>query len=308
MRTFTAVALSALAILPYVSAHGFLSNLVIDGTSYKGNLPNATPNPSVVRQISSVDPVKGTSNANLNCGQDAQKASLLADAQPGSSLSFFWMNGDSGNWVHNTGPVMTYLASCGDTTCDQFDSTQAKWFKIDEAGQDSSGAWAQATLNTGAPINVTLPSNLASGNYLVRHEIIALQLAMSVGGAEFYPSCSQLKVGGSGTGVPDSSELVSFPGAYSDNDPGILDTDVYTPGAAYTFPGPKVATFAAGSTPSSGSPVSTPSSAAASTSASVAVASSTAASATQSSSAAATRTCKPGQKRMVKRHTLQWSH
>lgn len=74
---------------------------------------------------------------------------------------------------------------------------------------------------SGATANVTLPSNIAPGNYIMRHEIIALHLANEKGGAEFYPSCSQLNITGSGTGAPTASELVSFPGAYSDTDPGI---------------------------------------------------------------------------------------
>lgn len=119
--------------------------------------------------------------------------------------------------------MLTYMASCGSTTCDQFDATTAKWFKIQEIGLDSSteSGWAQADLMNGTPANITLPSNLAPGNYLLRHEIIALHLANTMGGAEFYPSCSQIIVGGSGTGKPSDDELVSLPGAYSDNDPGI---------------------------------------------------------------------------------------
>lgn len=65
-----------------------------------------------------------------------------------------------------------------------------------------------------------IPANLSPGDYLVRHEIIALQLATAQGGAEFYPSCSQIRVSGNGTGVPQ--ETVALPGAYSDTDPGIL--------------------------------------------------------------------------------------
>jgi hypothetical protein len=66
-----------------------------------------------------------------------------------------------------------------------------------------------------------------------------------LGGAEFYPSCAQLKIGGSGTGKPSSDELVSFPGAYKDNDPGIFAPGVFDPGFHYQFPGPKVASFVA---------------------------------------------------------------
>lgn len=78
----------------------------------------------------------------------------------------------------------------------------------------------------GEVANVTLPSNIAPGNYIIRHEIIALHLANTLGGAEFYPSCSQLSLSGSGKGAPTSDELVSLPGAYSDNDPGIYVPNV----------------------------------------------------------------------------------
>ena len=94
----------------------------------------------------------------------------------------------------------------------------------------------------GGSLTLALPDNLKAGDYLVRHEvccslssttvsvltityqIIALHLATSKGGAEFYPSCTQIRVGGSGTGV--AKDTVSFPGAYSDNDPGIFDPTV----------------------------------------------------------------------------------
>lgn len=83
-------------------------------------------------------------------------------------------------------------------------------------------------LVNGYVANVTVPNNIAPGNYLIRHEIIALHLATSLGGAEFYPSCTQLTIGGDGTDTPSNDELVTLPGAYNDNDPGIYDPDVST--------------------------------------------------------------------------------
>jgi len=103
----------------------------------------------------------------------------------------------------------------------------------------------------GQPISVTLPTQVAPGDYLVRHEIIALHLAQSLGGAEFYPSCTQIRVGGLQTGTPN--QTVSFPGGYDDNDPGIYDPDVYT-NQDYVFPGPPVSNLASSS--SSGTPTS----------------------------------------------------
>lgn len=89
----------------------------------------------------------------------------------------------------------------------------------------------------------TLPKCLAPGQYLARFEIIALHSAYSQGGAQFYSSCGQFNVGGSGTLAPAT---VSFPGAYKAADPGIT-INIYgssgkpdNNGKAYTAPGPAV--------------------------------------------------------------------
>ena len=136
--------------------------------------------------------------------------------------------------------MFAYLAKCEGTTCDKFDSSEAKWFKINQVGQKSNSAtWFQQDIMNGGVYSVDLPSNLAAGDYLIRHEIIGLHLADTVGGAEYYPSCTQIRVGGDGTGAP--SDTVSFPGAYSDNDPGLVGDNFFSVlGSKYKFPGPAV--------------------------------------------------------------------
>ncbi|KAF9233580.1 glycoside hydrolase family 61 protein [Melanogaster broomeanus] len=259
----TLLSLAILALLPQVQAHGYVAQVAIDGKIYIGNVPNAQPTPAIVRQINDVSPVKGASNPYLNCGQDAQKAALVAPVNPGSNLQFWWKGGDGSDWPHNIGPIMTYMASCGSTTCDQYDSTDAEWFKIEETGLEPGDmTWYQQNIMDGGPANVTIPSTMKSGQYLIRHEIIALHLATTMGGAEFYPSCTQVNVGGSQVGIASASEEVTFPGGYSDDDPGIYDPDIFDTPIQYTFPGPPVASFVSGtassvSTSSTGSPSAT---------------------------------------------------
>ncbi|KAF9231275.1 glycoside hydrolase family 61 protein [Melanogaster broomeanus] len=252
-------------ILPaLVSAHGYVAQVTIDGTVYKGNSVGTTP-PSTL-------PVKGTSNPDLNCGTGAQLAKDVASANPGSTVEVLWSGGTSGisTWPHNTGPIMHYMAKC-DGSCSSYDSANAEWFKISELGLQSDGStWYQAQLQSGSPATVTIPSTLAAGNYLLRSEIISLQLAMTEGGAEFYPACIQLSVGGSQTGAATSSEEVTFPGGYTDTEAGILTPNVreihpslvpalltavqiYNPPITYTFPGPPVAAFVSGGSGSTGS-------------------------------------------------------
>ncbi|KAF7292602.1 hypothetical protein MIND_01158100 [Mycena indigotica] len=173
----------------------------------------------------------------------------LATVAAGSKLDVFWQTlTGSGFWFHDVGPMMAYtMADCGGN-CAQFDASKAKWFKIQEQGMDASGKWAQANLDNGSPATVTIPANLKAGNYLLRHEIIALHTAQSQGGAEFYPGCVQLSVTSAGKGVPSDSETVKLPGAYKPTDAGIL-IDVYNMKGAYKFPGPAVASFIGGGSP-----------------------------------------------------------
>ncbi|KAF8132809.1 glycoside hydrolase family 61 protein [Boletus edulis] len=242
-------ALFLVGLSPFlVSAHGYIGQVSIDGKVYNGNKPvlaGGATTPSIIRQITDIDPVKGASNPSLSCGLNATMAASVATANPGSQILVYWVGGETGSshWPHEAGPIMHYMAKC-DSSCSSYDSTNAEWFKISELGvQSDNSTWYMANIMNGMPANVTIPSKIAPGNYLLRSELISLQLAVSMGGAEFYPGCIQLTIGGSGTGAPNSSEECKFPGGYSDSDPGIYDPNVYNRPLSYTFPGPSVAAF-----------------------------------------------------------------
>ena len=79
-------------------------------------------------------------------------------------------------------------------------------------------------MKAGGKVTYTIPKCIPSGNYLVRHELIALHAAYSYPGAQFYPGCHQLKVVGGGSKNPTG--LVAFPGAYKAADAGIT-VDAY---------------------------------------------------------------------------------
>ena len=110
---------------------------------------NGATDPSPIRLINDISPVKGAFNPAMNCGPNARKAQVVAPAKPGSKMSFFWASGQpSEPWPHNIGPMITYMAECTGTTCDKFDAAQAKWFKIDEVGRkpDNKNEWVQKDL------------------------------------------------------------------------------------------------------------------------------------------------------------------
>jgi hypothetical protein len=102
-----------------------------------------------------------------------------------------------------TSPVIDYIAACnGD--CGSVSPSSLQWVKLAQSGWVSGsnpGNWATDKLiannNTWT---VTIPSNLASGNYVIRHEIIALHAANSANGAQAYPQCINFAVSGGGSG------------------------------------------------------------------------------------------------------------
>jgi cellulase len=112
------------------------------------------------------------------------------------------------------GPLITYMAKVSNATTPTV--TGLQWFKIWESGLTTSGGkatWAVDTLiaNKGK-VSFTIPACLPAGQYLLRHELIALHAASSYPGAQVYVECAQINVTGGGSKVPTNT--VSFPGAY----------------------------------------------------------------------------------------------
>jgi hypothetical protein len=88
--------------------------------------------------------------------------------------------------------------------------------------------------------NATVPKTTPDGEYLLRVEHIALHMAMQANKAQFYLSCTQVRITGGGSGTP--GPLVALPGAYKSNDPGILVNlnSIQNAPETYQPPGPAV--------------------------------------------------------------------
>jgi hypothetical protein len=79
---------------------------------------------------------------------------------------------------------------------------------------------------------VKLPTQVAPGDCPVRHKIIALHLAVTLDGAEFHPSCTEIRIGGPKRALPISRL------SHNHNYSGIYDPSAYSCGAPHThFPG-----------------------------------------------------------------------
>ncbi|KAF8992936.1 glycosyl hydrolase family 61-domain-containing protein, partial [Cyathus striatus] len=238
---------------------------------------------TIARQYATYNPIEDPTSASLSCNINGTSAptQLTATVEASSDFTFYW-----NQWPHNTGPIITYLTECPGETCDSVDSSTLKWFKIDEAGLVSgtvaTGTWAAAAMmaNNNSWTS-TIPSEVPSGSYLIRHETIALHSLP----AQFYPECAQIKIVNGGSHAPTDDELVSFPSAYSSSDAG-LSVNLYSSTASstttYIVSGPALY----GSSTGTSKPVTSSAAAPASSSSVTPTASSSAAPPTTSSAAA----------------------
>jgi lytic cellulose monooxygenase (C1-hydroxylating) len=244
----------SLVILAYtasVSAHGYISQTIADGQSYVGYNPTIEPWvpdqdsiswPNTATDTGYVAPA-ALQDPDIVCHRGAWNAPITAQATAGSNITLQWTP-----WPDSHhGPILNYLANCnGD--CTSVNKTGLEFFKIAEVGQISYGAgegtpgyWATDQLidNNNTWI-VTIPASIASGSYVLRHEILALHSAYAEGGAQFYPQCVNLNITSSGTLNPDGVLATEL---YTSTDPGVV-YNIYNDETkpTYTIPGPPLFT------------------------------------------------------------------
>ncbi|KAI1323419.1 glycoside hydrolase family 61 protein [Xylariaceae sp. FL0255] len=184
------------------------------------------------------DPVTNVSSPQLLCYQLApgNEGAETMTVAAGSTVGFTAVAD-----ISHPGTLQFYMAKVpSGQTAASFDGSGAVWFKIYSQGPIISASgltWPSEGLTQ---VTTTIPSCIPAGDYLIRVEHIALHVAETVGGAQFYLSCGQLTVTGGGSTMP--TDLVAFPGAYSATDPGILINIYYPIPTSYTAPGPAVFT------------------------------------------------------------------
>lgn len=261
---------AALALAAGVAAHGHVDHAIINGVKYQGydspafhympvsmmSFPHLTisscstnfngQNPPnvfgwTIEQTDNgfVEP-NAAGSANIICHRDAVPAKSHVELAAGDTIFLQW---DTWPESHQ-GPVVDYLANCNGP-CENVNKNDLEFFKIGNAGlmepsnaQSYNGYWAADQLiDSGFAWSVKIPSNVAPGNYVLRHEIIALHSGSQPNGAQFYPQCFNLKITGSGTAKPAGVRGTSL---YRANDPGVL-FNIFTAVQNYPIPGPTLA-------------------------------------------------------------------
>ncbi|PQE27021.1 glycoside hydrolase family 61 protein [Rutstroemia sp. NJR-2017a BBW] len=278
------------AFISSVAAHGFVQNIEAEGVWYTGYNPSfqyQTPAPVVAGWSDPKDSDNGFvapdayATGDIICHKSATNGQGYVNVTAGSDVTLAW-----NTWpVSHHGPVLDYLASC-DGDCTTVDKTGLEFFKIDGVGHISGsnpGIWATDNLianNNSWAVNI--PSTLAPGPYVLRHEIIALHSANQADGAQNYPQCINLWVSGTGTESPSGEVATKF---YTETDPSI-QFNLYQDFSSYSVPGPAQWSGATSSAPLSAYSATPTGGAVATGAASSVAASSAVASATIASSSA----------------------
>ncbi|KIJ33918.1 lytic polysaccharide monooxygenase [Sphaerobolus stellatus SS14] len=219
------------ASLSSAIAHYTFPNLIINGVK--------TADWVNVRQTNNFNtqaPVTDVTSADFRCydsqtNPTAQTINIAAGSQLGIGCD---------NTIYHPGVVNVYMAKAPGNVS-TFAGDGAVWFKVYQISAVTNGGtsitWPAQNLAT---VTFTVPNNLPSGQYLVRMEAIALHTASTYGGAQasLFLHCGQVQVTGGGSGTP--GPLVSIPGVYTGNEPGILININWPIPANYTQPGPAV--------------------------------------------------------------------
>ncbi|KXT14427.1 hypothetical protein AC579_8357 [Pseudocercospora musae] len=247
------VALAAVAAPSLVSAHGYVSGVVSNGEWHSGTSPEWTyqsSKPATAGWYANnqdngfVEP-SSYADGDIICHKGATPGQGSIPVTAGKSIDIQW-----NTWPDSHhGPVITYLASCGGD-CSSVTKADLKFFKIDAGGlNDGStapGSWASDDLlANNITSTVTVPADIADGNYVLRHEIIALHSAGQENGAQNYPQCLNVEVSGGGSATPEGTAGTAL---YKSDDAGIL-IDIYQGLSSYEIPGP--ALYGGGSSNSS---------------------------------------------------------
>ncbi|WYZ43504.1 hypothetical protein EsH8_VI_001203 [Colletotrichum jinshuiense] len=280
MKSFSTLALTA-SMANMVAGHAIFQQLWVNGADQES---------SCVRMPASNSPVADVTSNDMRCNANSAAATTTCGVKAGDTITVEMHQHNDRDCTKEAiggahhGPVMVYLSAVDDAaTADG----STPFFKIFESGYFANNqTWGNDLINEGCgKQSLTIPSDVAPGDYLLRAETVALHAAGSEGGAQYYMSCYQLKIEGSGTAAPAG---VSFPGAYKATDPGLL-INIYNTISNYVIPGPAV--YGAGSDSGSGSaPASSAAASAPAATSAAAVSTSAAAPATTSVAAAAPTT------------------
>ncbi|KAK7441442.1 cellulose-growth-specific protein [Colletotrichum acutatum] len=229
MKAFIAILTTLVALSDFVSAHYRFTSLVVGGV-------NTGEYVHVRRNTNYNSPVTDVLSKDIVCnagGLSSGPATQIATVAAGSTVGFAMDQA-----IYHDGPVIVWLSPAAGSNVTTYDGS-GPWAKIWELGAQTGNGQIKFPASNQAGFNFQIPSctlcpliwdhaavitnghlentinarsvcDVSPGEYLLRIEQIGLHSASAKAGAQFYISCAQIKVTGSGSGT-SFSPTVRFP-------------------------------------------------------------------------------------------------
>lgn len=208
------IVLIAVSTVQLSNAHTAFTNFFVDGVDQGDEVAVRMSN----NMAQATFPLPNVTSPDMACGVNGETGvSRISSANAGSTLTFEWRDWPDGSQpgsidISHKGPCAAYMKKV-DNSAASNNAAGAGWFKIMEDGYDSTaGKWCTEKLipNDGH-LAATIPSDLASGYYLVRPELLALHQAdKTPPDPQFYVGCAQIFLNSTGSAIPPNT--VSIPG------------------------------------------------------------------------------------------------
>ncbi|TCD63847.1 hypothetical protein EIP91_004889 [Steccherinum ochraceum] len=205
-----------------------------------------------IRSPPNNNPVKDLTSDAMACNVDNRVVPKTVSVNTGDEFTFEWYHNTrvriKSSWCSydiiassHHGPIAVYIAPTASN------GTGEVWVKIFEDAYDNSTAtWAVDRLITAHGQHSVIIPEVASGDYLLRAEIAALHEADAlysqnpIRGVQMYISCTQVHITSLNATAQALPAGVAFPGAYTDDTPGIHFNIYLADPTTYVPPGPAV--------------------------------------------------------------------
>ncbi|KAF3031965.1 hypothetical protein E8E11_001617 [Didymella keratinophila] len=262
------------ALISIVAGHTSVEKFEAGGKTYEGFRQASKQDPGNkspawwTNQGWGYQPIYGDklSHPDIIAHEDASPSPYTVEAPAGSDVTFHWHHegscgsGEEGWDCSHHGWTATYLAPCnGD--CKDVEKTELEFFKIHESAlidyrdgryssgqaQGQTGFWGTDAIfyDNGNAQSVTIPSEIPSGNYVLRTEVVSIHNNGDVSNRQFWPQAFNIRV----TGGDDSAQMPAGKKGtelYNASD-YLLQWDLYWHTADETIenaPGPQLAAVA----------------------------------------------------------------
>ena len=143
-----------------------------------------------IRMPPSNSPVTDVTSDDMACNVGGSKVPSGVEtvaAAEGDTIKVQWDN------TGHPGPITHFLYGPVDDAS-KADGIGAGWFKIDEQDQ-VGGKWANEIMQaSNSTHEFKLPTGLATGEYLLRSEMLALHASQTLGGGQFYSKSLPLSI------------------------------------------------------------------------------------------------------------------